>query len=225
MPTGIACMLKLIHCLGLCLLLESLVAAGEFNPVLSPGDVAPAWSNLPGVDGEDHSLANLPADRLVLVVFTCNSCPVARDYEGRLNEFARRHADQVEVIAINTNFAAADELDKMRTRAREQSFGFAYLKDKTQEVGRAYGASGTPEFFLLSKAVAEAGDSTVVTRTLLYQGAMDDHTDAAQAKVNYLDAAVTSALANEPIATPETRAQGCRIRYKRVRPAAEQPSP
>ena len=30
--------------------------AGKFNPKLSPGDAAPAWSKLPGVDGQNHSL-------------------------------------------------------------------------------------------------------------------------------------------------------------------------
>ena len=48
-------------------------------------------------------------------------------------------------------------------------------------------------------------------------GAMDDDTDAAKAKTNYLEAAVTAALAGKTPETKETFANGCRIRFARSR--------
>ena len=66
------------------LLLTSAARAGEFNSVLKIGDDAPAWVDLPGIDEKKHSLADLKGKAVVVVVFTCNSCPVAELYEDRI---------------------------------------------------------------------------------------------------------------------------------------------
>jgi peroxiredoxin len=204
------------------LLICAVVDGGEFNPTLSVGDSAPAWADLPGVDGETHSLADLPADDLVLVIFTCNSCPIARDYEERIIEFTKRHADDVQVVAINVNLIADDNLEAMQARSTERGFNFAYLFDETQQIAKDYGANGTPEFFLLSKATATepaagGSDTAAAARTLVYQGAMDDNADLAQVTKHHLEDAVTAALAGQPAPTKETYAHGCRIRFKRER--------
>src|SRR5688572_11588743 len=80
--------------------------AGEFNEKLNIGADAPAWNELPGTDGKLHSLADLKEKKVVVVVFTCNSCPVAVDYEDRIIEFAKKHADDVAVVAISVSRAA-----------------------------------------------------------------------------------------------------------------------
>ena len=36
-------------------------SAGDYKPVLSVGDKAPAWKDLPGIDGKKHSLDDLEA--------------------------------------------------------------------------------------------------------------------------------------------------------------------
>jgi hypothetical protein len=63
--------------------------AGQFNSVLNIGDPAPNWKDLPGVDGKNHSLAGLQDRDVLVVVFTCNSCPIAGDYEDRIIAFAK----------------------------------------------------------------------------------------------------------------------------------------
>ena len=45
------------------LLCVTAAEGGQYNQVLSIGDEAPAWKDLPGVDGEQHSLAQ-PGDQL-----------------------------------------------------------------------------------------------------------------------------------------------------------------
>src|SRR5947209_5895001 len=80
--------------------------AGEFNKQLKIGDPAPAWKDLPGTDGKNHSLADLSAKNVVVVVFTCNSCPIAMEYEDRLLAFSRKHSgpdSKVALVAINVN--------------------------------------------------------------------------------------------------------------------------
>ncbi len=198
-------MRKLLLVLALSLLAPT-AHAGEFNKVLSVGDAAPAWKSLPGVDDKEHSLADLPEDKLVLVVFTCNSCPVAVKYEGRIAEFARTHADDVEVVAINVNRVPEDSLRKMKERAEQEKFPFAYLYDESQQIAKDFGATGTPEFFLLNRE-----------RQLVYMGGMDDNDDPARVTKHYLEDAFQAVLQGKSPETPETYAQGCRIRFARER--------
>jgi peroxiredoxin len=187
----------------------ALASAGEFNKVLNVGDPAPVWSDLPGTDGKKHSLSDLKDKSVVVVVFTCNSCPIAVDYEDRIIEFAKTHAgadSKVALVAINVNTIADDRLDAMKKRASEKKFGFPYLYDETQKIAKAFGANYTPEFFVLN-----------AKREIVYMGAFDDKTNAKEAKENYLHPAVEAALKGEKPAKGETIPRGCQIRFKRER--------
>lgn len=186
------------------------VFAGEFNVVLNVGDEAPAFSDLPGVDGKAHSLADYKDSKLVVVVFTCNSCPVAQDYEDRIIEFAKAHPDDVAVVAINANRTPEDTLEKMKERAAEKKFPFAYIYDESGKVAKAYGATITPEFFVLSP-----------DRKIVYMGGLDDESDASKVKQKYVELAVHAALKGEAPETKETYARGCKIRFARERRSAK----
>jgi peroxiredoxin len=193
-----------------CLWLSAVFAfAGEYNPVLSIGNAAPAWSGLPGVDDKQHALADLKAQDAVVVAFTCNSCPYAVDYEDRLIAFAKEHCGpegRVALVAINVNLVEEDRLPAMKERAGNKGFGFPYLFDETQKIANAYGATFTPEFFVLDR-----------DRKIVYMGAMDDNTDAAKAKVNYVEAAVEAVAAGKAPEVKETVGRGCLVRYERRR--------
>ena len=183
-------------------------AAGKFNKVLSVGDRAPAWENLEGTDGNHHSLSDLKEKEVVVVIFTCNSCPIAVGYEDRIIAFAKNHAaegSRVAVVAINVNTIPEDSLPKMKERAAKKAFPFPYLYDPSQQIARKYGAMYTPEFFVLGK-----------DRRIVYLGAMDDKSPPAEATVSHLEAAVSAALAGKPAPVEETLARGCRIRWNRT---------
>src|SRR5262245_34748885 len=187
------------------LLLTPLTFAGEFNKKLSIGDAAPAWKDLPGTAAKKHSLADLKSD-VVVGVFTCNSCATAQEYEDRLVAFAKAQPATVTVVAINVNTIAEDRLDAMKKKAEAKKFPFAYLYDGSQKIAQDYGATYTPEFFVLNK-----------DRKIAYMGAMDDRTKAADVKVKYLEDAVAAVLKGQAPPTTETRARGCLVRYKRAR--------
>lgn len=184
----------------------ALVEAGEYNPALNIGDPAPAWMDLPGVDGRRHSLADLSDKKAVVVVFTCNSCPIAQDYEDRLIAFAKKYSDQVAVVAINVNRNPEDRLPKMKERAEAKQFPFAYLFDESQQIAKDYGATFTPEFFVIGS-----------DRKIAYMGGMDDNSNAAAVTANYLEPAIEAVLKGAKPATQETVARGCRVRYARER--------
>jgi len=188
------------------LLLATVAPAGEFNEKLSIGDAAPAWKELPGTDDRPHSLADVPADKLVAVVFTCNSCPVAAGYEDRLIDFAQRRAEQVQVVAINVNKVPEDSLEKMKERATEKKLPYAYLFDASQQIAKDYGAGTTPEVILLDR-----------DRKVVYMGAIDDSSDAEKVAAKYLDTAVDAVLAGQKPETAETSPHGCRIRWENAR--------
>jgi peroxiredoxin len=177
----------------------------QTNEQLKIGSPGPAWTNLPGVDGKKHALVDLKDKEIVVVVFTCNSCPVAEGYEDRILSFGKKYAGpqaKAALIAINVNVNKEDALPKMIERAKEKQFTFSYLFDETQQIARAYGATYTPEFFVLDKE-----------RKVAYMGAMDDRINPADVKVNFLDQAVEAILKGGRPPTAETQARGCMIRY------------
>lgn len=197
--------------LAIAAVLSSFVSAsvaGEYNPTLSIGDAAPAWEKLPGVDDKEYSLADLADKELVVVAFTCNSCPVAADYEDRILALAKKYEadERVAVVAINPNTIPEDRLPKMKERAEQKRFTFPYLHDAKQATAKAYGATFTPEFFLLDRH-----------RKIAYMGAMDDSSNASTVKSNYLEPAIEALLAGKSPETTETVAIGCRVRYERRR--------
>ncbi len=173
------------------------------------GDAAPEWKALTGTDGKQHSLSDLSAANVVVLCFTCNTCPYSIDYEDRLIALAKKYAatdETVKLVAINSNGVPVDSLENMKKRAMEKEFNFDYLKDETQEVAREYGAIYTPEFYVLNR-----------DRTIVYRGAMDDSTKAQGVKVKYVELAIDAALSGKQPEVTTTGARGCTIRFKRKR--------
>jgi hypothetical protein len=183
--------------------------AGTYNPDRELGDVVDPWEDLPGTDGRRHSWSDLADRDAVVVVFTCNSCPYAVDYEERINDLAERHAGadrRVAVLAINSNRIPEDALPAMKARAEAKQLRFPYLFDESQAVARAFGAVRTPEFYVLDR-----------DRRIVYMGAMDDSTTATAVKRRYVDDAVAAVLAGRAVEVAETAPVGCQIRFERRR--------
>jgi peroxiredoxin len=188
------------------LLLPVACVAGEFNKKLNLGDPAPVWNDLPGTDGKKHSPADYADKEVVVVVFTCNSCACSEEYEDRIIAFADKYKAKVGVVAINVNTIPEDRLDAMKKKADKKKFPFAYLYDESQKIARDFGATYTPEFFVLTR-----------DRKVAYMGAMDDKTKMDEVKERYLESAVEAVLKGEKPKTGETNPHGCLIRFKRSR--------
>ena len=172
---------------------------------LKIGDPAPKWSGLTGTDGAKHGLADYADAKVLVVVFTCNTCPVAKAYQDRLIALQKDYQPKgVRMVAINPNDIKGDKLDDMKTRAKEKGFNFAYLYDPTQQVGHDYGAQTTPHVFVFDKA-----------RKLAYVGGVDDAMDAKDVKAHYLRDALDSLLAGKPPAKDTTPHPGCSIKYRK----------
>ena len=87
---------------------------------------------------------------------------------------------------------------------KEHKSNYIYGYDESQAVGQAYGATNTPQFFVLDKE-----------RKIRYTGAMDDNQTEAKVKKTYLRDAVDAVLKGETPAVEETQPKGCGVKYKR----------
>ena len=162
--------------------------------------------DLPGVDGRQHSLDQYADKPVLVVVFTCNHCPYAQAWEGRLIQLQRDYTDRgVAFVAINANDPVkypGDNFEAMQERARAYEYPYPYLQDQPQTTARAYGAERTPEVFVFDAA-----------RRLVYHGAPDDNREAEQVGQHYLRDAIEAALAGQPAPMAETPAVGCTIKW------------
>jgi peroxiredoxin len=163
--------------------------------------------NLPGVDGQSHSLSGYASSTVLVVVWSCNHCPYVQAYEGRLMAIAGDFADRgVRVMAICSNSTVThpqDSFERMVERAEAKGFNFDYLHDKSQELARAFGAQRTPEVFVFD-----------ADRRLRYQGGIDDswEDESAVTKTPLRDALEALLEGRDPSPT-STPAVGCSIKW------------
>jgi glutathione peroxidase-family protein len=166
---------------------------------------------LKSVDGRAVSLSDYRAQKGLIVVFTSNHCPFAKAYEDRLIELDRKFAPQgFPVLAIMPNDPAAydeDGFERMQTRARDKNYPFSYVLDDSQATARAFGASRTPQVYILK----QTGGQFI----LEYTGSIDDNPqDIASVQRHYASDAVSSLLAGRPVQSPITKPIGCAIKWK-----------
>ena len=176
---------------------------------VNPGEKAPAFA-LTTTDGETYDSKNVVANHeATVIVFTCNTCPVARAYEDRIIATAKEYAPRkVAFLAVNPNDAdkiPQENMESMKKRAAEKGFPFPYLRDDTQSVAKSYGAKVTPHFFVADKS-----------GVIRYVGRFDNNQQqnpnvkTATDLQNALDAVLAG---NEPL-TSATKAFGCGIKWK-----------
>ncbi len=184
--------------------LASVLAARGYAAELKIGDAAPDFRGIIGIDDGRHSLADYKDAKLLVLVFTCNHCPVAKAYESRLIALQKGYdAKGVQFVAVNVNNIPADRLDEMKVRAKEKGFNFPYLYDASQKMGHDYGAMVTPHVFLLDRE-----------RKIAYIGAVDDNMQPTQVKDSYLRDALDALLAGKKPPQAKTTAVGCGIKYE-----------
>lgn len=189
--------------------------ADDAHPTLAIGAPAPAFS-LPGVDGKIHSLGEYQAPVLA-IVFTCNHCPTAQLYEGRIKKLVEDYRGKgVDFVAIQPNAPdgirlgelgytdVSDGFEDMKIRATHRKFNFPYLDDgPTQAVAQAYGPQATPHLFIFDKE-----------RKLRYEGRIDNSQRESLVKIQDARLALDAILAGKPVATPHTPVFGCSTKWR-----------
>lgn len=130
--------------------------------------------------------------KIKVLVFTCDTCPIAQAYKDRIVACSVKHPD-VEFVAINSN---------PREGKASGRWPFEYRYDATQGMARTYGAKVTPHVFVLNSR----GD-------VVYNGAVDDKEE--KPTINYLDKAIEATKAGRKPDITFIEPYGCRIQYKK----------
>ncbi|WP_135819686.1 thioredoxin family protein [Halostella litorea] len=181
----------------------------ESDSELERGDEAPDF-DLPGVDGERHSLDDFAGYDALLVVFTCNHCPYAQAKFDLLNDLADEY-DDAAVVGINPNDAEEypdDSFERMREFVDDGRVAYdAYLRDEAQTVAATYGAVCTPDPFLFRN---DGG-----TFRLAYHGRLDDAPNPDDEPSRFqVREAIDAVLAGEAVDIEEQPSRGCSIKWK-----------
>jgi peroxiredoxin len=181
--------------------------AGKYNKVVSVGDKAPDISGIPAIEnGEQKSLTLSDIkEPVVVVVFLANHCPVVQAYEDRIIDFTNDYKEKgVKVVGIAVSQSTIDKLPAIKDYMKDHKSTYIYGYDESQAIGKAYGATRTPQFFVLDKE-----------RKIRYTGAMDDSQREDKVSKTYLRDAVDAVLKGETVPVEETNAVGCGVSYKK----------
>jgi len=163
------------------------------------GDTVAVFS-LPDVAGVVHSLGQYKDSTAVVVMFIATQCPVSNDYNTRMVELARTYQPRgFQFLGINSN--KQESREEVARHAQQNGFPFPVLKDERNLIADRFGATRTPEVYVLSPA-----------RVVLYHGRIDDSQNIAHVKSCDLQAALDAILAGNPVPVPVTRAFGCTIK-------------
>jgi peroxiredoxin len=200
-----ASMRKLVLSVAALALLATPAFAGKYNKVVSVGDKAPTFAGIPAVAGaQDTSLtlSDIKED-VVVLVFLANHCPVVLAYDDRIIDLANdTKGKSVKVVGVAVSSIKQDQLPGIKEHVAEKKIPYVYGYDESQAIGRAYGATNTPQFFVLDK-----------TRTIRYMGALDDSQNESKVSKHYVKDAVEALLAGKTVEVDETRPVGCGISY------------
>lgn len=197
-------------------LLVSLAAsAQQVHPILTLGANAPSFA-LPGVDGRIHKLSDYASSPILMVVFTCDHCPIAQMYEQRIQKLYNDYTPKgVAIVAIQGNDPNAirvDELDstdvsdtleemKIRVKYKHLTYPYLYAGDH-QEVTRAYGPQATPHVFIFDQQ-----------RHLRYEGRIDNSYRIEQVRTHDARDVLDALLAHKPVPETHTGVFGCSTKW------------
>jgi len=154
--------------------------------------------------GKAHSLSDFKGQPVV-VIFMGTECPLAKLYGPRMQQLSEEF-DGAAFLGVNSN--RQDSVTELDAHARNHGIKFPLLKDLGNKVADAFGATRTPQVYLLDK-----------DHVVRYQGRIDgQYTFGAgvgysQPKLNRRDLAeaLTEVMAGKEVSVAVTEAKGCII--------------
>ncbi|HEY7885162.1 MAG TPA: thioredoxin family protein [Cellvibrionaceae bacterium] len=177
-----------------------------------PGQPAPDFSEVDAA-GNTHTLADYKGEWLVLEWFN-QDCPYVKKHYGSNNmqglqeKYAAKDVKWLTVISSAKGKQGYLEPEAALKEAENHNLKASapFLLDADGSMGRAYDAKTTPHMYVIDPE-----------GVLVYAGAIDDNDSANPAVIprslNYVSAALDSAMAGEEVAIQSTRAYGCTIKY------------
>ena len=161
--------------------------------------------SLKGSNNKATSLSDFTNAKTVVLVFTNNQCPYAKLYENRLVTLASAYGSKgVQFVFINPGVGAGDGSETLADMAAK-NYSFPYLADEGQKISAKFGATKTPEVYVLNNNNGEF--------VLKYKGAIDDNPQLESGVKNfYLKSVIDEVLTNKTVTALDKRATGCLIK-------------
>ncbi|HTR81176.1 MAG TPA: thioredoxin family protein [Bacteroidota bacterium] len=155
---------------------------------------------LPDYNGTKHSLTDYKDAKAVVVMFIATQCPVSNGYNTRMVSLYNDYKEKgVVFLGINSN--KQESVEEVKEHAKEHGFEFTVLKDDKNVVADKFGATVTPEIYVISPSL-----------DILYHGRIDDSRRELDVTTHDLRDALDAILAGKSVAVSETRAFGCTIK-------------
>lgn len=157
--------------------------------------------------GKEHALSDFRDKDAVVVYFMGTECPLAKLYGPRMQKLHEKFSDQgVAFLGVSSN--VQDSITELAAHARVHNVTFPILKDLKQRIADQFGATRTPQVFVLD-----------ANRQVRYYGRVDaQFTFGAgvglakpQAQRRDLEIAIKELQSGTKITVPVTEAKGCLI--------------
>jgi len=168
---------------------------------LDAGDKASDFSLKDG-NGKEIQLFDY-SGKNVVAIFVSVRCPYSNAFNKVMSKLAKDYSEK-DVVFIGINSNKTETVDDMVSHS-QKNFPFVVLKDVDNKVADLYGATVTPEAFLI--------DANGMIR---YHGALGNSnnptTDESRANSKDIRNALDALLAGKEIAKNKTKAFGCSIK-------------
>src|SRR5262245_9220457 len=157
--------------------------------------------------GKSYALADFAEKEAVVVYFLGTECPIAKLYGPRVQKLADQFGPRgVAFVGISSN--VQDSLAELAAHARMHEISFPILKDLGNKLADKFGATRTPEVFILDRE-----------RKVRYAGRIDAQftfgtgVGLAQPQEQRADLALAldELLSGKEISVPLTEPKGCLI--------------
>jgi len=176
------------------------VLATAASAKVTVGQKAPDFTSYDAISNDAVSLDSLlAAHRAVILIFVSTQSIYSNGYNTRIEDIFNKYGESgVNIVGINSN---EDESDQDVVEQKfEHKLDFQILKDNDNVVADKYGATVTPEAFLID-----------TNGTIIYHGRIDNSLEINKVKTHDLTDALDAYLAGKPILTPETKPFGDEI--------------
>lgn len=175
------------------------VLAAESGTASFLNKPAPAFE-LPDAKGETRALADFRGEKGTVVLWVSTKCPVSNAYNSRMTALSDKYSGKgFQFVGVNSNRSEGRE--EIASHALDNGLGFPILKDKKNVVADTYGASVTPEVYVL--------DAEGVLR---YHGRIDDSMNESAVSSKDLESVLDAMIAGETLPKTESKAFGCTIK-------------
>ncbi len=184
----------------------NLLAQNNITSIEIGSEIPMADLKMQTADKKQVSLNDIKTNGGLLIMFSCNTCPIVIKSQARTKEMLAYAAEKgFGVAVVNSSEAKRDDAESQKAMAKyakEQGYKAPYLVDAGSKLADAFGAARTPEVFLFD------GNGM-----LMYKGAMEDNpASPAESTQLYLKNAIEQVLVGMVPDPSSTKSIGCGIK-------------